>query len=142
MKFIPYIKIVLLIACTIIAVAGMASYDSEQPKLVTSGISFMLNFSFVLLLITAAAALLMPIVGIVQNPKNSLKSLMGLGLIVVVFLLAYAMSSADPIPLPSGKMLDNEFELKFSDTALYATYFTFAGVIISIVFGEIYKLFK
>lgn len=142
MKFVPYIKIVLLIACVIVAIAGMASFDSEQPKLITSAISFMLSFSFALIIITAAVAILMPIVGIVQNPKNSTKSLLGLAIIVVVFLVAYAMSSEEPIKVASGKMLDNAWELKFSDTALYATYFAFAGVIISIVFGEIYKLFK
>lgn len=142
MKFIPYIKIILLIACVVAFVAGVATYDSAQERVVTSGLNFMFNFSFVLIVLTALSAILMPLIGIAQNPQKSIKSLLGLGIVVVVFLIAYAMSSEDPILLASGKTLDNVGELKFADTALYATYFAFAGVIISIVFGEIYKLFK
>lgn len=142
MKFIPYIKIVLLVACVIAFIAGIATYDSSQEKVVTSGLNFMFNFSAVLMILTALAAILMPIIGIIQNPQKSVKSLLGLGIIVVVFLVAYLMSSEEPIKVASGKFLDNVGELKFADTALYATYFAFAGVIISIAFGEIYKLFK
>lgn len=142
MKFIPYIKLILLAASVIAFIAGVATYDADQPKVVTAGLDFMFNFSVVIIFLTAAAAILMPIVGIIQNPQKSIKSLIGLGIIVVVFLVAYAMSSEETITVASGKVLDNVFELKFADTAMYATYFTFAGVIISIVFGEVYKLFK
>lgn len=142
MKFIPYIKIVLLVACAIAFIAGLASYDSTQDRVVTGGLNFMFNFSAVLMILTALAAIGMPIIGIIQNPQKSIKSLLGLGIIIVVFLVAYLMSSEEPIKVASGKYLDNVGELKFADTALYATYFAFAGVVISIVFGEIYKLFK
>lgn len=142
MKFIPYIKIILLVASVIAVVAGVATYDADQPKVVTAGLNFMFNFSVVLIFLTAAAAILMPVVGIIQNPQKSVKSLFGLAIIVVVFLVAYALASEEPIRVASGKMLDNKFDLKFADTAMYATYFAFAGVIISIVFGEVYKLFK
>lgn len=142
MKFIPYIKIVLLVACAIAFIAGVATYDSENAKVVTSGLNFMFNFSAALILLTALAAIVMPIVGIIQNPKNSLKSLIGLAVIVVVFLISYLMSSDEPIKVASGQFLDNSADLKFSDTALYATYIAFSGVLVSIVVGEIYKLFK
>lgn len=142
MKFIPYIKVILLIAGFLAVVAGVSTYDSNAPKTVTAGLDFMFNFSVVLIALTAFAAILMPIVGIIQNPGKSVKSLVGLVIVVVVFLVAYALSSEEPILLASGKTLDNTFDLKFADTAIYATYFMFAGVLLSIVVGEVYKLFK
>lgn len=142
MKFIPYIKYILLVACVIAFAAGLATYDSAQPRLVTGGLDFMFVFSFVLIVITIIASIVMPLVGIAQNPKSAVRSLIGLGIIVVVFLVSYLLSSDEPIALASGKMLDEPVSLKFSDMALYSTYIAFAAVILSIVVTEVYKLFK
>ena len=84
----------------------------------------------------------MPLFAVFQNPKSATRSLIGLGVLVVVLLVSYALASDEPIRLASGKMMDDSFELKFSDTALYATYIAFIGVILSILFGEVYKLIK
>lgn len=142
MKFIPYIKFVLLILCVIAFIAGVATYDSANPKVVTGGLDFLFTWSFAMIVITIVSALMMPLFGILQNPKSAVRSLIGLGIIVVMFLVAYAMADTTPITLASGEVRDDLFELKFSDMALYSTYFAFAGVILTIVGTEIYKIFK
>lgn len=131
MKYLGIIKYVLIIISVAAIVVG-----------ITASVDIMLRWAYVLLILTIGLSVLMPLFGILKNPKSAVRGLIGLAIIVAVFLAAYAMSSAEPIPLPSGDVLDNEMALRFSDTALYATYFMFAGVILSIVGSELYKVIK
>ncbi len=132
MKYLSIIKYILLIVSAILVIAGA----------VTGKVDLMLGWSFAMILLTIALTIIMPLVAVFQNPKSATRSLIGLGVIVVVFLVSYALASDEPIKLASGKVMDNSFELKFSDTALYATYIAFAGVVLSILYGELYKVFK
>ncbi len=142
MKFVPYIKHILLVLCIVVFVAAMASYDSASPRMVTGGLDLLFTVSAVLIIFTIVAAIAMPLVNVLQNPKSALRSLLGLVLVAAMFFVAYGLASEDPITLASGKILDNVSELKFADTALYSMYIAFGGVILSIVGTEIYKIFK
>ncbi len=144
MKFIPYLKYVLLILCIIAFVAGVASWDSTpgNDRVVTGGLEFLFFISAALVILTICSAVLMPLIGVFQNPKTAKRSLFGLVLVVIMFVVAYAMSSDEPITLANGTVLDNVADLRFADTALYAMYISFAGVLVSIVGSELYKIFK
>lgn len=139
MKYLSIIKYILLIVSAILVMAGavLGIEDSESAAL-----NMMLVWSFVMIVLTIVLTVVMPLITVFQNPKSAVRSLIGLGLIVVVFLISYALATDDPITLASGKVIDDSFALKFSDTALWATYIAFAGVILSILYGELYKVFK
>lgn len=139
MKYLSIIKYILLIVSAILVMAGavLGLEDSESAAL-----NMMLVWSFVMIVLTIVLTVVMPLITVFQNPKSAVRSLIGLGLIVVVFLISYALATDDPITLASGKVIDDSFALKFSDTALWATYIAFAGVILSILYGELYKVFK
>lgn len=139
MKYLSILKYVLLIISALVVIGVAVTYTEGQES---SMLNLMLVWALAMILLTIAAIIIMPLVGVFQNPKSAVQGLIGLGAIVVVFLVSYALSNDNPIPLPSGKVMDDSFSLKFSDTALYATYITFAGVIVSIIFGEFYKIFK
>lgn len=139
MKYLSIIRYVLLIVSAILILAGAVTYtEGEENALFDT----MLVWSFVMIILTIALTIIMPLIAVFQNPKSAVRSLIGLGIIVVVFLVSYALATDTPIPLASGKVIDDSFSLKFSDTALYATYIAFAGVILSILYGELYKVFK
>ena len=139
MKYLPIIKYVLLIVSAILIVVGAVTFvDGEE----NAAFDTMLVWSFVMIVLTIALIIILPLFAVLQNPKSAVRSLIGLGAIIVVFLVSYALSTDTPIPLASGKVIDDPFSLKFSDTALWATYITFAGVILSILYGELYKVIK
>lgn len=139
MKYLSIIKYVLLIVSAILVIAGAVTFvDGEE----NTTLNLMLVWSFVMIVLTIALTVIMPLITVFQNPKSAVRSLIGLGLIVVVFLVSYALATDDPITLANGKVIDDSFQLKFSDTALWATYIAFAGVILSILYGELYKVFK
>lgn len=136
MKYLPIIKYALLIVSAILLVLGMVQGEGS------AALDVMLVWSFAMVILTIALTIIMPLIAVFQNPKSAVRSLIGLGILVVVFLISYALATDDPIRLASGKVMDDTFDLKFSDTALWMTYITFAGVILSILFGELYKVFK
>ena len=136
MKYLPIIKYVLLIVSAVLLAFGMVQGEGSVA------LDVMLVWSLVMVLLTIALTIIMPLVAVFQNPKSAVRSLIGLGILVVVFLISYALATDDPIRLASGNIMDDSFELKFSDTSLWMTYITFAGVILSILYGELYKVFK
>lgn len=133
MKYLPYLRIVLIVLGVILfalAITGVMEIDS------------VLYLSYVMFFATIGLAVLMPLIGIVQNPVGAVKSLVGLGIMAVVVGVAYAMSSDAVVKLSNGTLIDSTFVLRFTDTALFTTFFAFAGVIIAIVGSEFYRIFK
>lgn len=133
MKYLPYLRIVLIIISTILfalAITGAMEID------------VILYVSYFLLGATMLLSVLLPLIGIVKNPKGAVKSLVGLLIMAVVVGAAYAMASSEPITLSDGKLFDSAFALRFTDTALFTTFFAFAGVILAIVGTEFYRIFK
>lgn len=131
MKYLPILKYALLILSVLAMIFGIAS-----------NLDIMLWWAYLVLGLTIALTIIAPLVGVFQDPKASRGSMVGLVAILVVFGVSYLLSSSEAITLASGAVIDNKGTLIFSDTALYATYITFAGVIVSIIASEIYKSFK
>lgn len=139
MKYLSIIKYALLLLSVVFVVYAIASFE---PNVAEGGIEAMLYWAYALIFLTIGLAVLMPLVGIAQNPKSAKKSLVGVLFLAVIFVVSWVLASDDPITLAGGTIVDNVMELKFADMGLWATYFTFAGVLLAIVGSEIYKLFK
>ncbi len=134
MKAVAILKFVLLVVSTVLVLLGMFGAMEIDAMLIWAG---------VLLALTALLALAMPLVGIFQNPKSARRSLLGLGVLAVVLLVSYALSSDEPVRVAGGtQIFDDKAGLMVTDTALYAMYIAMFGAFGSIVFGEIYKLIK
>lgn len=133
MKYLSIIKYVLLILSVVLTVVGVTELSLDA----------MLLWAFGLLCLTIALAVIMPVFGLIQNPQSAGRSLMGLGLVVIVFVVSYMLADAEPIRLAGGtKVFDDAGQLLFADTGLYATYITFMAVIATIIVTEVYKIFK
>lgn len=105
--------------------------------------SSFLNWSYVLFGIAIIAALVFPIARLFTRPKQAMKSFLGLAVLIVIIVLAYAMSDGTPMKLVGYTGPDNvPSMLIFSDTILYTMYFLFAGAILAILGTEIYRRMK
>lgn len=140
MKYLSIIKYVLLVASFVLVIFGATTYDSLAAS--NGALDTMLVWAAVMLILTAALALAMPLVGIAQNPKSATKTLMGLGVLAVIVLVSYALSSVEPLLMTNGKIVDNVAELRFSDMALYTTYIMFGVLLLSMIVTEVYKSVK
>lgn len=133
-KILSLIKYVLLAICAVTLVIVMTRGEN--------GVDLMLNWAYILLGIAIAASVLFPMFNLAQNPKGAMRTLLGLGLVVIIVGVSYAMSSVEPVANPAGGFFDKPSELKLTDTGLYTTYAALAGAIVLAVLGEIRNSFK
>lgn len=101
------------------------------------------NWSFVLLIATAVIAIIFEIVKLVINPKNAIRTLISIGVMVVIVVIAFSLGDATPLHLPGYEGADNvPSMLLMADTFLYTTYFLFGIAIIAILYTELSRLFR
>lgn len=139
MKYLQYLKIGLLLLGVIVCVLALLN---NPAKGVYPSLQFALTVAYIMLILAAAASVFMPLIGILQNPQGALKSLAGLAIVAVVVGVSYAMSSTEAVTLSGGKIYDSTIGLRFTDTALFTTFFAFGAVLITIVGTEFYRIFK
>ena len=73
-------------------------------------------------LVTVLGALAQFGTSLKDNPKGAVKSLIGLALFIVVLIIAYGMSSDEPLLMASGETFTDASLLKLSDMMLYSIY--------------------
>ena len=139
MKYISYVRYALMGISILFALIFLGTMDQnlgEYPY-----IDLLLRWTYIMLGISISAMVLLPILGMIKDPKSAVRSLLGLGIVLVILAICYAFSDATPISTPA-KEFTNPMELRLSDTGLYATYVALAIAIVAIFVGEIYKFFK
>jgi len=103
---------------------------------------FMTNYGiiicYILLAVAVLAAVIFPIIQLVQNPKNAKGALVGVVALVVVVGISYLIASDVN---PSNMEITAEGARQVG-TGLYAFYLLAAIAIGSLVFAEVSKLFK
>lgn len=106
------------------------------------GVGIILTWTYILAAIAVLAVIVFPLLNIAQNPKAAMRSLMGIGIVIVVVGVAFALSSADPIMLSNKEIEDNAFDLRLTDAGLYTTYFAMIAAIVVTIYGEIRNSLK
>ncbi len=102
--------------------------------------SLLITWCYILLFISAAAAIIFPVIIMAQNPKNAKTALLGVGVLVVVFGVSYAIAGSEV--LPAYKDIVTESSSKMVGAGLIAFYQLRLGAIGVAVFSEISKMFK
>ena len=139
MKYVSYmgyglLAISIIIIITFLATANFTTQEFPQADL-------LLYWTYLMIVLASVCAVILPIFNIAKDPKAMIRTLIGLGAMVLVLLVCYLMADATPVVTPAATF-DNRFALIASDTGLYATYLAFAVAVIAIVAGEIWKVVK
>ena len=75
-----------------------------------------------------------------DNPASAIKSLLGLVLLVVVLVIAWAAGDGTPMNIPGYDGTDNvPFWLKLTDMFLYTIYFLLGATVLAMLFSSIKK---
>jgi hypothetical protein len=100
-----------------------------------------LYFTYLLFFVAAGAAIILPVLSISQNPKSLVKSGMGIGAIVVLFIIAYALSGSE-VTAKYTAMGVGESSSKLIGAGLIMFYFIMIAAIAGMVYSEINKALK
>ena len=95
----------------------------------------------VCVIVTVFGSLAQFFVGLKDNPKGAVKTLVFVGLFVGVLAVAYAMGSAEPITKGDGTVFEDATMLKITDMMIYSIYLllTVTGVATLLNLSGIFK---
>jgi len=97
--------------------------------------------AYLLVLLAALGAIVLPLVNALGNPKSLLKSLLGIGVLGVLFLISWAISGNEVTNVYTQFDI-NSTSSKVIGGVLITTYILMVIAIVSIIFSEISKLVR
>ena len=104
-------------------------------------ISWGLYVGYIIFGIAVVATIVFPLINTIKNPGNVVKSGIGIGVLVVVFVVSYAMSDNQLSAIGKG-LGETEGSVKWIGAGLIMFYIALFAAIIGLVYSEISKVFK
>jgi hypothetical protein len=96
---------------------------------------------YALLFIAIAAAIIFPLVNSFSNPAGLIRSAIGVGVILVLFGISYALSDSNLTRAALSAGL-SESAVKLVGAGLIMLYMVFVLAILALIYSEISKAFK
>jgi hypothetical protein len=126
----------------IVALLTLTSVVMIYTTAIERGTDLGLYSSYVLMAIGILSAIAFPIANIIKHPETGVKVLIGLGLLLAVFGLGYALSSNEVTFVYEKAGVNSPGASKRIGASLNMMYIMFVGVIGVVIFTEIRNLLK
>jgi len=91
---------------------------------------------------SALFAILFPIIQMVSNPKEAVRSLIGVAFLVVLWFVAYAIAGNSFTPMQLEKMETTVETSRMVGAGLIYTYFIFGMAVLATIYAGISSIFK
>lgn len=104
-------------------------------------VDIMLYGAYLLVIIAALGAIVLPLINALSNPKSLLKSVLGVVIIGVVYLIGWGISG-DEVTAKYIQFDITNTSSKVIGGVLITTYLLMGIAVISIVYSEIAKIIK
>jgi hypothetical protein len=103
-----------------------------------------LVWAYILVLLTAIAAIVFPLIAVISNPKALIRLLLVLAGAAVLVVISYVLSNDKPIDIIgyTGTGNSDPGTLKMIDTVLFITYMLFGLALGSILYSIVSRAFK
>jgi hypothetical protein len=101
-----------------------------------------LTWAYILIGLAVLFALLFPIIRMVTNPKNALKTLIGVVGMVVLVGIMYMLASDEVLVITRENPDNVPSTLKWVGAGLNTMYVMFIAAVLAILYSEINKAFK
>lgn len=108
-------------------------------EVITEGL--LLYWTYLLIVIATILAVVFPVIFMIQNPKGIKKTLVGIGAMVLLFLIAYLIASDEVLPKYEKYGVDPSTS-KQVGMGLIATYLFGLGAIGAIIYSAVSRIFK
>ena len=113
-----------------------------SPAVYTS-LSVFLGWAYILLGGAFLLAVILPLIYMIKNPQNLKKMFVSIGLVVVLFVIAFLFAKGEPLLSNAVAVQEASSQsIKTIDTGLIATYILMLTAFSAIVWGGIRSLFK
>ena len=102
----------------------------------------LIYWGYFLVIFTAVITILFPIANIIMNPKNSIKIFIALGLMVIIAIIAYSLSTVNFTDLQLEKLGTTASTVKYVGAGLIFTYILATLAVLSIIYAATSRIFK
>ena len=100
----------------------------------------LLNWCAILFVVATLSSVVFPIIGMAKDFKKAINSLIGIGALLLIFIVGYVMSSGEVYAI--GDRVVEGTVSKLSEAGLYTFYVMIVLAIGTIIYTEISKAFK
>ena len=100
----------------------------------------LINWCYLLLIVAGAVSVVFPIIAMAKDFKKSKNSLIGVGVLVLIFVIGMLMSSDESYNV-GGSVVEGSVS-QYSEAGLITFYVMIALAVIAIIYTEISKAFK
>ncbi|MCP3930524.1 MAG: hypothetical protein GY705_15645 [Bacteroidetes bacterium] len=139
------VGIVITILFLIIAIAGVDGFNAlgKEERGTTSIFNFGLYAAMALTVICGIAAIFFGLVQAISNPKGSLKGLIGIAALVIIFFIVRAMAGSDePIQATIDRFNVSPGQSTYISGALWVAILMAIIAAVAFVLSEIRNFFK
>lgn len=138
------IGVVIIAVFYLTAINGQEAFEmlDKGERYTTTIFNVGLGGAIFLLVVAAAAWLVASVVGVVRNPKSSLRSLIAFGAMVVLFFVLYSMADGDVSAPLYEKFGITSGQSKLISAGLSTTGIMLAGALLAFLGSEIRNFFK
>ena len=152
-KISRYVLLVMLAAAVVIAGLFFASLafgwneealvgDNVVPTYTSSLIYLMYSFVIIATILVLADAVFGFVRKAMANPKNALRSLIGVGLLAVLLLATFLFSNGGQVNVLGLDNPPSQTELRLVDMQLYTVYILLGVSVVAMLFGGFVKKIK
>ncbi len=102
---------ILTIIVAVLSLIGIAlfinvSVTDDIPEKISNAVGPLITFSTSLLYATVVITIVLSILGLVKNPENLKKTLIGLAVMLVLLVVSYLLGDSEPVLDAQGKVLE------------------------------------
>lgn len=128
-----------VIVAVVLIFVVISTFFRDNPDI---GVNAGLTLAYILGIGATAAALVFAIINLVKHPKTAIRTLAGVIILAVVFVLGYVMSGSEVTMVYENNGVTTPGASKFIGGVLKTMYILFIGVFVLAVFSEVRKIFK
>lgn len=145
------IAIIIGVIASICAVVYGIMFDQNKPVAEQSTAMMAWNVAYwsviglfcISIIVAACFAVVQIVKGLIDNPKKQMGTLIGVGVLIVVMIISYAISSGTDVPKEIFEKTGSDYSnSKLIGACMYTVYVLFGGVILSVLYAEIAKKLK
>ena len=130
-----------IITTSLYAMMGISALLSILQIMGFTGEAMVISWCYLLVVIAAVAAIAFPMIRMVSDFQSAKNSLMGVGVLFVVFGLAYALASSEILPSFENYVKDAG-KVKMIGGSIIAFYILAVGAIGSVIYSEVSSMLK
>ena len=104
-------------------------------------INFGLPLAYILIALAFILAIAFPVYFMLTDLKKAKASLIGVGAVIVVYVVCHLLASGAPVDVEE-KFMVSEGTMKFIDASIYVVYVLLAITLCTIIFSAVSAVFK